>query len=184
MKKFPAIFLDRDGVINENRANYVRRWADVEIFPQALTALAKAAASPYKIIVVTNQSAVGRGIITLAQANEINQRLLAEVRQHGGRVDAAYICPAAPHENAPCRKPQPGMLQQAAADHALDLSQSYMVGDALTDIAAGRNAGVQAAFLVRTGRGLAQLQLPQAQQHQPLMVFDDLTAVIDHILAA
>ena len=89
--KHPALFLDRDGVIIENCSNYVRSWADVAIFPQAVAALAAVRDCPYRIVLVTNQSAVGRGLISQATAEAINDRLLAHVRAAGGRIDAVYM---------------------------------------------------------------------------------------------
>lgn len=178
----PAIFLDRDGVINENCPHYVRRWEDVQIFPQALAALARIRQSPYKIILVTNQSAVGRGIISMETAVEINERIIAVVRQHNGRIDAVYICPDAPNQETGCRKPKPGMFYQAAQDHNLDLSQSVMIGDALTDVKAGRAAGVRESALVLTGRGQAQSALPEAAALAPIPTYTDLAAALAALL--
>jgi len=124
---YPAIFLDRDGVIIENRSNYVRSWADVQIYPQALNALANISESQYKIVVVTNQSVVGRGYISLEMANEINDRFIAEINKHGGRIDGVYMCPHAPEDNCKCRKPQPGLLLKAAQDLSVNLEQSVMI---------------------------------------------------------
>ena len=181
MPQQPALFLDRDGVFIENRANYVRSWADVEFFPDALAALAQIREIPYKIIVVTNQSAVGRGILTLETAVALNERILAGVRAANGRIDASYLCPARPGTNDPCRKPRPGMLLQAAEEHNIDLSQSYMIGDALTDIQAGQAAGVKQAILLLTGRGAAQAQLPLARELPPFATFANLAQALDHL---
>lgn len=181
--KQSALFLDRDGVIIENRAHYVRRWQDVEFLPGALDALAQIAHHPFKIIVVTNQSAVGRGIISLETATAINDRIINIVRQHGGRIDAAYICPHAPADRCHCRKPAPGMLLQAAADHDIDLTRATMIGDALTDLQAGRAAGAQ-AVLLRSGRGHAQIALPAAEALRPFPLFDDLAQALASIVAS
>ena len=170
----PAIFLDRDGVIMENRPNYVRSWDDVKLYPQALQALAQIRHILYKIIVITNQSAVGRGIITLEEAQAINDRLVVEVRKRNGRIDAVYMCPHAPSDNCQCRKPKPGLLLQAAADHNIDLSRSFMIGDALTDLAAGVAANISHTILLRTGRGSAQAQLPETDQFNPLCIYNSL----------
>ncbi len=178
----PAIFLDRDGVIIENRANYVRRWEDVEFYPQALSILAEFKDHPYKIIVVTNQSAVGRGIISLAEAEEINNQIIEVVKKQNGRIDAAYICPHAPSDNCNCRKPQPGLLLQAAQEHDIDLTQSIMIGDAITDIQAGLNAHVLKTGLLLTGRGKDQAQFPEATKIQPLHIFADLTEALTKLL--
>lgn len=175
---YPAIFLDRDGVIIENRPNYVRSWADVSIYPQALAALAALRPTPYKIIIVTNQSAVGRGIISLTTAQGINERLVRLIERENGRIDAVYLCPHTPQAACACRKPQPGMLLQAAQEHNLDLSRSIMVGDALTDLEAGLAAGVGQTILLRTGRGQAQAQLPAAATFSPLLLHIDLLSAV------
>lgn len=179
----PAVFLDRDGVIIENRANYVRTWDDVEIFPEALAALARLAAGPYRVVIVTNQSGVGRGDIPLATAEAINDRLLDMIREAGGRVDAVYMCPHAPTDGCDCRKPRPGLLTRAAADLSLDLGRSIMVGDALSDVAAGRAAGVARSILVRTGRGAVQEKLPEAAAFAPLLAFETLGEVVADLLS-
>ncbi len=181
MPKQPALFLDRDGVFIENRANYVQSWEDVEFFPEALAALARIREVPYKIIVVTNQSAVGRGIMSLETAVQLNNRILERVRRENGRIDASYLCPAKPGTNDPCRKPQPGMLLQAAQEHNLDLSQSYMIGDALTDIQAGQAAGVKQAILLLTGRGQAQADLPLAKKLPPFATFPALADALNFL---
>jgi D-glycero-D-manno-heptose 1,7-bisphosphate phosphatase len=176
-----AIFLDRDGVVIENRDNYIRSWKDVEFLPVALAALRKFRSSPFRIILVTNQSAVGRGLISLKQAEELNRRVVAVIEQNGGRVDGSWMCPHAPQDHCTCRKPQPGLLLQAAAAMNLDLARSFMVGDALSDLQAGRAAGVREAMLVLTGRGQLQARLPEAALLQPFRIFDSLAEALDHI---
>ena len=126
----PAIFLDRDGVIIENRSTYVRSWDDVEIFPAAVEILSKMASHPYLFVLVTNQSVVGREIISLKAAQKINQRLITELNDMGCRIDGVFMCPHAPEDRCFCRKPQPGLLYQAAQSLQIDLSRSIMIGDA------------------------------------------------------
>ena len=156
---FRAIFLDRDGVIIENRSDYVRSWSEVEILPGVIQALAPL--PEYKVVMVTNQSAVGRGLMTIDTADEINSRLVEHIRKHRGQIDAVYMCPHAPDADCHCRKPNPGMLLQAAQDLSLDLSHSWMIGDAWSDLQAGTAAGVRHIALVRTGRGNDQLLQPK-----------------------
>ncbi len=151
----PAIFLDRDGVIIENRADYVKSVAEAVFIPGALRALAGIRPWPGAIVVITNQSAVGRGLITLAAAEAINAYVRQQVEAAGGRLDGLYLCPHAPADGCDCRKPRPGLLLQAARELGLDLSASVMIGDALTDVQAGHAAGTR-AMLVRTGRGAKQ----------------------------
>ncbi len=176
----PAIFLDRDGVLIENRPNYVRSWADVAIYPQALQALAQIRDIPHKIILVTNQSVVGRGLISLAAAQAINDRIVETVRRGNGRIDAVYMCPHTPEDQCTCRKPQPGLLLQAAADHNIALGRSIMIGDALTDIAAGQAVGAAQTILLRTGRGADQARLPQTAQLAPFAIFNTLADALVH----
>jgi D-glycero-D-manno-heptose 1,7-bisphosphate phosphatase len=148
----PTIFLDRDGVIIENRDAYVRTWEDVAFIPGALEALALAAQSPYAIVLVTNQAGIGKGMIPVEVSDGINRRIRAAIEQAGGRVDGIYVCPHTDADDCDCRKPKPGMLLQAARELDLDLARSWMVGDALTDMQAGQAAGTQ-TLLVLTGRG-------------------------------
>jgi D-glycero-D-manno-heptose 1,7-bisphosphate phosphatase len=178
----PALFLDRDGVIIENRPNYVRSWSDVFIFPQALKALQKIKESEYKIFILTNQSAVGRGIISQSRADEVNQRLVNEIESAGGRVDRVLICPHTPEDNCLCRKPLPGMVQEAAASTPLDISRSIMIGDSLSDIIAGQTAGVGRNVLVYTGRGRSQLDLPLASEISPFLVYENLSAALSDLI--
>jgi len=182
MSLHPAIFLDRDGVIIHNRHNYVRSWADVEIYPQALAALAYVYRTPYKVIIVTNQSAVGRGILSLDAAIIINERLVRTIERSNGRIDGVYMCPHAPADNCDCRKPKPGLLLQAAKAHAIDLSHSLMIGDALTDVMAGQAAGVGRSVLLYTGRGRDQALLPEANGLAPLQIYETLKTALSDLL--
>jgi D-glycero-D-manno-heptose 1,7-bisphosphate phosphatase len=178
----PAIFLDRDGVIIENRRNYVRSWADVAIYDNALEALAYISRYPLKVVIVTNQSVIGRGLISLNTASEINTRLVDEIHKAGGRVDGVFMCPHAPEDHCVCRKPKPGLFYQAAQELSLDLARSILVGDALSDIKAGRAAGLEQSVLVKTGLGNQQLLLPEAISLQPFPVFDSLSDALTDLV--
>jgi D-glycero-D-manno-heptose 1,7-bisphosphate phosphatase len=181
-QKWPALFLDRDGVIIENRDEYVRSWDDVVLIPGALQALATLAErNSFRIVIVTNQSPIGRGLITQSDANEINNQLVGMIESAGGHVAGVFMCPHTDADDCECRKPRPGLLLQAAAELHLDLSNSMMIGDALTDIQAARAAGVDDAWLVRTGRGRFQENLPEAVDLQPFLIFDDLEDALTHI---
>ena len=179
----PAIFLDRDGVVIENRSNYVRSWDDVDIYPAAVQALACYASSPYKIVFVTNQSAVGRGIISFDTAQAINQRLVCELQKSGCRIDGVFMCPHAPNENCSCRKPRPGLLQQASSSLSIDLMNSIIIGDAWTDLQAGKAAGLQQVALVRTGRGRQQLKLPAPPSLSNAPAYDSLADALKALVA-
>jgi len=172
---YPAIFLDRDGVLIENREDYVRDWSQVVIFPEAVKALSNPVMEKYKIVVVTNQSAVGRNLISFETAREINEKLGITFKQLGVRVDGFFMCPHVPEDECNCRKPQPGMLFQAAKELSLDLSNSWMIGDAWSDLLAGQAAGTRGVIMVKTGRGARQLLLPRPENLKDYFVFDDIS---------
>jgi D-glycero-D-manno-heptose 1,7-bisphosphate phosphatase len=169
-----AVFLDRDGVLIENRSDYVRDWSHVTMLPGAIDALAGFHREGLQIIVVTNQSAVGRGLMTFETAREINDRLIKTIKDNGGWIDAVFMCPHKPQDQCNCRKPQPGLLLQAARELSVDLRSSWMVGDAWSDLLAGQSAGLRGTILVRTGRGSGQLLEAQPPGIKPFLISDDL----------
>jgi len=147
-----GLFMDRDGVINENRAEYVTRLDQFQFLPGALDALADAASYPFKIMVVTNQAAVGRGFMSREALDGIHRQMRDRVHAHGGRIDDIYVCPHRRDEGCACRKPRPGLLYRAAQEHKLDLERSYFIGDAVTDVLAALAAGCR-PILVLSGLG-------------------------------
>lgn len=146
-----AWFLDRDGVIIENRDDYVKSHREIRYIPGALEAIAKISAMPVKIIIVTNQSAIGRGIISNEVVDGINKEIVNKIVENGGRIDDVYVCPHIPSDNCNCRKPRPGLINDAIEEYEIDRKNSYFVGDHLTDLMAAKGAGVVPA-LVLSGR--------------------------------
>lgn len=147
----PAIFLDRDGVIDVDRDDYVKSWEEFRFADNALEGLRILAELPLPILVVTNQSPVGREIITRARLDDIHEQMLGVIRAHGGRVDRIYVCPHTPWSGCSCRKPGPGLLLQAQAELGLDLARSWLIGDRASDIQAGKAAGVRTILLAASG---------------------------------
>ncbi len=149
-----TIFLDRDGVINRNPPNkgYVRKWAEFTFIPNARKAIRELTESGYRIIVVTNQAGIGRGLYSEQSLTDIHSRMIAEISKTGGTIDAVYYCPHHPEAGCECRKPKPGMLIRAAREHNIELSNAYLIGDVPTDIEAGQRAGTT-TLLVLTGLG-------------------------------
>jgi D-glycero-D-manno-heptose 1,7-bisphosphate phosphatase len=168
-----AVFLDRDGVINVNRSDYVKSEEEFAFLPGALEALRRLASLPLSIVIVSNQSAIGRGLISASTVDQINQQMVAQITAAGGRVDLVRYCPHRPDEGCHCRKPEPGLLVDAANLLGLDLPESYMIGDAASDIEAAQRVGCR-AILVRTGRG----QTEEAQTRQPFVAVDDIMAAV------
>ena len=176
-----AVFLDRDGVINRNLNNYVQSVVSVHIIPRALQAIANLAKSEYAVVIVTNQSAIGRGLMTKEIAQDINRFVLEKIQSANGIVDGIYLCPHHPKAHCACRKPKPGMLMQAAAELNLDLENSWLIGDAITDIQAAIAAKVK-PVMVGTGRGTEQAaNLNNKLAHVPFV--KDLYEAIEHILS-
>ena len=147
-----AVVLDRDGVINREGAPFVLRPDQVQLLDGVGEAIACLNGAGFAALVASNQSCVGRGLITEEQLALVTAAVDEEIASHGGRIDAWYICPHAPDEGCECRKPRPGLLLQAAADWGFDLARTFFVGDARRDAEAARAAGMRPA-LVRTGKG-------------------------------
>ncbi len=142
-----AVFVDRDGTIMHD-ADYCSDPKQVQIFDGAAAALRRLKNAGYKIIVVTNQSGIGRGFFTEQQYRAVEAEILRQLGN--GLIEATYFCPDAPGQQSKCRKPAPGMVLQAAQDHDIDLSRSFLIGDKEIDAECAHNAGVR-AIRVRTG---------------------------------
>jgi histidinol-phosphate phosphatase family protein len=135
-----AVFLDRDGVIVEDRG-YMRDPADIALLPGTAAALRGLQREGWKLIVISNQSGVGRGLITVAEMGAVQARVVEVLRAEGVELTGAYFCPHHPDENCECRKPSPYLILKAAREHDVDLTRSWMIGDRESDLEAGRAAG-------------------------------------------
>jgi D-glycero-D-manno-heptose 1,7-bisphosphate phosphatase len=176
------VLLDRDGVINVNREDYVKSPGELVLVGGAAAALARLNREGIRVAVCTNQSCVGRGVINLERLEQIHAHLRDLLARDGARLDAILVCPHAPWERCDCRKPAPGMLREALRRFGADPAETPMIGDALRDLQAARAAGCP-RHLVRTGHG-AEAQA-QGVPHDvlPVAVHDDLAAAIDTLLA-
>ncbi len=164
-----AFFLDRDGTLIDE-TGYLQRQEDIQIYPEAFEAVEKINRSGAQAIVITNQSAIARGLINQEDLEQLHRLISDAFRQKGARLDAYYYCPHHPTEGTgahtrtcDCRKPQPGLLHRAAQELQLDLDTSHMIGDTLRDIEAGHRAGCQ-SILVKTGHGQEELLLLDNEQ--------------------
>ena len=145
MKK--AIFLDRDGVINLEKKDYVKSIKEFQIMDNVPKAIIELKKKGFLVIIITNQSAINRGLLTIKILNEIHNYLQEILKDNNTSVDDFYFCPHRPEEKCKCRKPNPGMLLKAAQEHDIDMSQSFMIGDSLTDIQAAGKAGCEGILL-------------------------------------
>ncbi len=177
-----VVFLDRDGVINEDSPGYVKNRDEFRFLPGSLAALSRLNNAGFETIVITNQSAINRGLTTLAAVEDIHRNLRATTRQHGGNIRDIFFCPHRPDEGCGCRKPKPGMIQKACERYAVDLNSAIMVGDSKKDIECGHNAGCGKTVLVRTGNGLETEKELVGRQIPVDYVADNLEAAVDWIL--
>ena len=173
-----AVFLDRDGTIMED-ANYVGDVSRVILIPGATHALKRLVDAGYRLLVVTNQSGVGRGYFPREAVEQIHAHLDEQFGNVGVKFDRYYVCPHHPEDKCDCRKPKPKFLQEAAREFALDLDQCFMVGDRASDIQAGINAGTQ-TVLVLTGAGRETLAKGEVT---PAHVAADIGAAVEWILS-
>ena len=151
----PTAFLDRDGTLNWDRPGfYVTRPESLRLYAAAPDAVRLLNAKGYRVVVLTNQSAVGRGYMTLKASLAVNRKLVRELRGAGARVDAVYFCPHAPGAGCACRKPGTGLIEEAVKDSPADLPRSFMAGDKDSDLRMAANAAFR-GYLVRTGHARA-----------------------------
>ena len=144
---YPAVFLDRDGVINFDYG-YISKVDDFEIIPGTIEALKKLQKLGFKLVIFTNQSGIGRGIISLEKYNQINKHMESIFTKNGIEILEVFHCPHVPEDKCHCRKPQPGMINKAVKKFNLDKKNSIVVGDKETDISAGISAGIQQNYLI------------------------------------
>ena len=153
MTDAPTVFLDRDGVINRHRpGDYVKCWDEFHFLPGARRAMAQLTAAGIRLLVVTNQACVGKGIVSWAMMQEIHARMMQEVASAGGWIDAVLCCPHLPDARCDCRKPAPGLLRRAQEEYGVDLSRAILVGDSVKDVQAAA-AVEMPAIMVLCGAG-------------------------------
>lgn len=152
---FPAVFLDRDGTIIEEK-HYLDDPDGVVLLDGAAEGLRAMAAFPFRLVVVSNQSGIGRGFFSAEQAHAVDSRLKELLAREGIAIAGSYMCPHAPGANCSCRKPRPGMIHAAARELGLDLARSFVIGDKRCDIDLATAAGAS-GILVTTGHGRADI---------------------------
>ena len=149
------IFLDRDGVINRDSPGYIKSWAEFEFLPGSLDALRLLNTQGFSTILVTNQSAVARNMLTREELEDMHRLMNDEILAAGGKIADIFYCPHMPGEGCDCRKPKPGMIHRAQSKYQIMIEDATMVGDSSKDILCARNAEVGRTLLVRTGNGLS-----------------------------
>jgi len=174
------VILDRDGVINEEREDFVKSIDEWQPIPGALEAIARLSRAGFRVVVASNQSGLARGTFDIAALNEIHALLHRRLAELGGQVAACFFCPHGPEEGCDCRKPKPGLYRDIARRLRVSLRDVRVVGDRPSDVEAARAVAARPVF-VRTGR--AQDRAIDAADLQGAEIYDDLAAFVDHLLA-
>ena len=174
------IILDRDGVINEDSDQFIKNTSEWKPIPGSLEAIAKLNHAGYRVVIASNQSGIGRGLLDMGALNAINDKMYRVLAQVGGRIDALFYCPHAAEANCDCRKPKPGMFIDIAQRFNVDLAGVPSVGDSLRDLQAAVTAGAQ-PMLVLTGKGAKTEAAGGLPDGTP--VFADLAEAVRNIVA-
>jgi len=177
------VITGRDGILNVFRADHVKAPEEWEPIPGALEAVARLNHAGWHVVVATNQSGIGRGMIDMASVNAVHAYMNQRLATQGGRLDAVFFCPHTPEEQCDCRKPLPGMMLRASEEMGIHLPSSYVVGDTVKDIEMGHRVGAT-TVLVLTGYGRGELELhSHGWKVRPHHVAADLLEAVEWILA-
>jgi len=173
------IILDRDGVINFDSDHFIKSPAEWKPIPGSLEAIARLTQAGYRVVVASNQSGIDRGLFDMDTLNAIHEKMHRAVRTAGGRIDAIFYCPHSADSKCDCRKPKPGMFERIAGCFNVDLTHSFAIGDSLRDLQAAAAAGAR-PVLVLSGKGKNTQK--DGGMPEGTLVFEDLAAVVEHLL--
>jgi len=179
------VILDRDGVINFDSEDYIKSPDEWRPIPGSLEAIARLCRSNFRVVIATNQSGIGRGLFDVDTLNRIHQKMIKQVQEKGGKIDAIFFCPHTPEDHCICRKPKPGLLLEASNRLRLPLAGIPFVGDSDTDVEAALAVGAQ-PVLVNTGDGRATQAARMAGNQEPtsarISIYADLAAFVAALL--
>lgn len=178
-----AVFIDRDGTINVD-IHYLDNPYDFSLYPGVGEGLKRLKDAGYKIIVITNQSGIGRGYFSEDDLVRIHERMMRDLARYNVVIDAIYYCPHRPEENCSCRKPRIGMFRSAITDHLIDPSGSFMVGDKILDIESGHHAGVKTILVPEPHERAKLLASRNVWTAEPDFLAKDITDAVNWILTA
>ena len=173
------IILDRDGVINEDSDDYIKSPDEWIPISGSLESIGKLSQNGFRVIIITNQSGIGRKIFSIEMLHAVHKKMNAHLLQFGGVIDGIFFCPCKPEENCNCRKPKPGLYNDVSYRLRMPLKNVFCVGDKITDIQAAENAGGN-PILVRTGKGKEEIDAGLIPKNIP--IYDDLGSFVDKII--
>lgn len=169
-----VIFLDRDGVINRDSPDYIKSWSEFEFLPGSLTGLRRLTVNGFTIIIITNQSIIGRKMVPREVLGDIHARMTTTIEANGGKISKIFYCPHTPEDDCDCRKPKPGLIYQAQSACGIDLPSATMIGDSVKDIECAQNSGCGCTILVKTGNGVAAERSLRDRHRPPDHILADL----------
>lgn len=174
-----AIFIDRDGVLNEDRDDYVKNVSELRVFPYVPDAIRRLNDAGLEVFVISNQQGVAKGVISESDLLAIQTEITRQVTQGGGRISAFYYCKHLAADNCACRKPKPGLLLRAAEDNAIDLVETFMIGDSDRDVQAGQRAGCRTVLVLSGHMAPDEANsLPDKPGH----IAADLSSAVDYVI--
>ncbi|MCK4994859.1 MAG: D-glycero-beta-D-manno-heptose 1,7-bisphosphate 7-phosphatase [Candidatus Omnitrophica bacterium] len=171
-----VIFLDRDGVINRDKRDYVRSWDEFDFLPNVFVALRKLTELRYKIIIISNQAGISKGLYTQGSLSEMTEKMLERIRRNSASIHAVHYCQHRDEDNCSCRKPKTGLFKQALLGKAIDLNETFFVGDSQRDIEAGKNLGCK-TILVLSGHTKKEQEVLDFKFKPDFVAVDLLDAV-------
>ena len=174
-----AVFLDRDGVINRDRDDYVKSLADLEVFPYAADSIRRLNEAGFEVIVVSNQQAVAKGLMSQEDLLAIQDEITRQVTSAGGRIAGFHYCTHHAQDGCSCRKPEPGLILRAAKEHGIELAASVMIGDTEKDVLAGKSAGCRTVLVLT---GLLTREQVANLPCKPDFVARDLSEAADYVI--
>lgn len=172
-----VVFLDRDGTVIEEK-DFIKTPEEIEFLPGSIEAIKILRELGYKIIVISNQSGIGRGILTEEMVTKVNESFLERLKKEDAEIDALYFCPHRPEDNCDCRKPGTGLIQKAVEEHKLDLRDAVVIGDKLSDVELGKKLVVK-TILVLTGYGRKEAEKTNISPIKPDFIADDLYEAVN-----
>ena len=175
-------FLDRDGVINHDSSDYIKSWSEFHFLPGSIEAIKRLTLNGFLVFLITNQSAVSRGMISQKGLEYIHSRMIEEIEKGGGHIKDIFYCPHLPGDECTCRKPEPGLIYMAQKAYNLDISSAVMVGDSSKDIECAVNAGCGMTVLVRTGNGNKAEENLKEKNIRPNFIANDLYHAVNWII--
>ena len=179
-----TIFIDRDGVINKDPGgwteySYVTKWVDFHFLPGVFAALKLLNRNRVKVVIISNQAGVSKGYFTKERLKEINSRMLDEINKNGGRIEEVYYCVHRKEDECACRKPKTGMLEDAIKKYNVTPSETFMIGDSIVDVIAGRRVGARTIFVLS---GKSSPEEMRKWEEKPDYVFKDLLEAVEWLI--